>query len=104
MCKQQLKQKLDDFQKDGLPVPIPKDNLREFFEKTASFWQRYTYDTLLAQGTQETDEKVLRKEGFRFAEARFKQLKPLNEEFLEFEAENEKRKEKDQKKKSKSRS
>lgn len=66
---------------DSMRTPVPGESLRDFYKRTNTYWQMAAYEH-----TQHTG-KELRKDGFDFAEARYRELKPLLDELAILEEE-----------------
>ncbi|KMS97186.1 hypothetical protein BVRB_7g178490 [Beta vulgaris subsp. vulgaris] len=66
---------------DTMRTPAPGESLKDFYKRTNMYWQMAAYEH-----TQHTG-KELRKDGFDFAEARYKELKPLLDELAVLEEE-----------------
>ncbi|KAH9622645.1 hypothetical protein KSS87_018164, partial [Heliosperma pusillum] len=66
---------------DSLRTPAPGETLRDFYKRTSTYWQMAAYEH-----TQHTG-KELRKDGFDFAEVRYRELKPLLDELAILEEE-----------------
>lgn len=66
---------------DSMRTPVPGESLRDFYKRTSMYWQMAAYEH-----TQHTG-KELRKDGFDFAEARYRELKPLLDELALLEEE-----------------
>ncbi|XP_021720227.1 kelch domain-containing protein 4-like [Chenopodium quinoa] len=66
---------------DSMRTPVPGESLKDFYKRTNMYWQMAAYEH-----TQHTG-KELRKDGFDFAEARYRELKPLLDELAVLEEE-----------------
>ncbi|KAL3818594.1 hypothetical protein ACJIZ3_004499 [Penstemon smallii] len=66
---------------DSQRTPMPGESLKDFYKRTNMYWQMAAYEH-----TQHTG-KELRKDGFDFAKARYKELKPILDELAILEAE-----------------
>ncbi|KAL2932771.1 Kelch domain-containing protein 4 [Bienertia sinuspersici] len=66
---------------DSMRTPMPGESLKDFYKRTSMYWQMAAYEH-----TQHTG-KELRKDGFDFAEARYRELKPLLDELVVLEEE-----------------
>ncbi|KNA11407.1 hypothetical protein SOVF_135480 [Spinacia oleracea] len=66
---------------DSMRTPVPGESLRDFYKRTNMYWQMAAYEH-----TQHTG-KELRKDGFDFAEARYRELKPILDELAVLEEE-----------------
>ena len=64
--------------------------MKEFFDRSKDYWLKVAYELALEQQQVDTDTKSLIRMGFPLAEQRFKEMRPLLEEFEEFEKENNK--------------
>ncbi|KAL6553923.1 hypothetical protein OROMI_019596 [Orobanche minor] len=62
-------------------TPMPGESLKDFYKRTNLYWQMAAYEHTEHTG------KELRKDGFDFAESRYKELKPILDELAVLEAE-----------------
>ncbi|KAL6553925.1 hypothetical protein OROMI_019598 [Orobanche minor] len=62
-------------------TPMPGESLKDFYKRTNLYWQMAAYEH------NEHTGKELRKDGFDFAESRYKELKPILDELAVLEAE-----------------
>lgn len=90
--KKELKSRLQEFQKDGQPTANAGETLREFFDRTKDYWLKVAYDQAVKEQESSAvnihhDSKSLIRNGFPLAEQRYKEMKPLLEEFEEIEKE-----------------
>uniref|UniRef100_A0A162A0E6 DUF4110 domain-containing protein n=1 Tax=Daucus carota subsp. sativus TaxID=79200 RepID=A0A162A0E6_DAUCS len=66
---------------DAQRTPTPGESLKDFYRRTNLYWQMAAYEHTAHTG------KELRKDGFDFAESRYKELKPILDELAVLEAE-----------------
>ncbi|KAK1357918.1 kelch domain-containing protein 4 [Heracleum sosnowskyi] len=66
---------------DAQRTPMPGESLKDFYRRTNLYWQMAAYEHTEHTG------KELRKDGFDFAESRYKELKPILDELAVLEAE-----------------
>eukprot|EP01114_Cavostelium_apophysatum_P014170 TRINITY_DN3605_c0_g1_i1.p1 TRINITY_DN3605_c0_g1~~TRINITY_DN3605_c0_g1_i1.p1 ORF type:complete len:710 (-),score=276.59 TRINITY_DN3605_c0_g1_i1:42-2171(-) len=82
-----LKAQLEVFQKDGTPTANTNELLKDFFERTKDFWAKYALDAaaqdqaMSSSSRQREDSKSLRKNGFQYAEERWKEMRQVLSEF-----------------------